>query len=179
VCGGGENNKGRPRWVTVLRTPISSLLFVLHPQVALSRASQWTALQLTWSLTPHPPAGNVPVFRTASASLHPAPSVGTTGGQDLLLSRTMLSTALLTLENQASSAPHLTWVVSPATGIDLQPQTWRATHEAPYTHTPRSCRALSEDTFLKLRSPHVARLIGSCSPTVHKSALGLLAWPQR
>jgi hypothetical protein len=111
-----------------------------------------TALQLTWSLTPHPPAGNVPVFRTASASLHPLPSVGKTGGQDLLLSRTMLTNAVLTLEKRTPLQRCLTWVVSPATGIDLQPQTWRATHDAPYTQTPRGCRVLNTHTFLNLRS---------------------------
>ncbi len=145
MCGGGETTKdgpgGRPSFILVF-------IFVIRVWFCVCFVFRaWTALQLTWSLTPHPPAGNVPVFRTASASLHPLPSVGKTGGQDLLLSRTMLSTAPSILEKQASTAPHLTWVVSPATGIDLQPQTWRATHNAPYTHTPRSCRALSEDTF--------------------------------
>jgi hypothetical protein len=48
------------------------------------------ASQLTWSLTPHSPAGDVPAFRAASAPLHPLPRVGKTDGQDLLLSRTML-----------------------------------------------------------------------------------------
>jgi hypothetical protein len=112
----------RPSDSVFLLVP-TSCQFASFARAAFGSALQWTALQLTWSLTPHPPAGNVPVFRTASASLHPAPSVGTTGGQDLLLSRTMLTTAPLTLEIQASTAPHLTWVVSPATGIDLQPQT--------------------------------------------------------
>ncbi len=101
-------------------------LAILHVVALVPRAERFRAPldriapQLTWSLTPHPPAGNVPVFRTASASLHPTPRVGATGGQDLLLSRTMLTTSLLLT---SPAGPCLTWVVSPATGIDLQPQT--------------------------------------------------------
>lgn len=145
-----KTTKDDPRWVVVLRNGGVSLLHVavllvlllvlrlaflhpafLHPAmlhvVALVPLAERfrapldrIAPQLTWSLTPHPPAGNVPVFRTASASLHPTPRVGATGGQDLLLSRTMLTMSPLM---GSSAGPCLTWVVSPATGIDLQPQT--------------------------------------------------------
>src|SRR5688572_30141833 len=78
--------------------------------------------QLTWSLTPHSPAEGV--YPLASATNRPTTSVNRAWplllggrlsailGQDLPLSRTMLS-------NQSC----LTWVVSPATGIDFQPQT--------------------------------------------------------
>src|ERR1019366_3082014 len=66
---------------------------VFDPTLACSRAHAQRSL--AWHFPPSLPAGKFPA-----------------GRQDLLLSRTMIS-----------DSRRLTWVVSPATGLDLQPQT--------------------------------------------------------